>query len=140
MNAKEAANKWNVHLNTVYSYLKDGLIQNAYKNQNGHWVIDDHALKPFVIKGSKFFTEEKIYQTILSALNKRESISSNQIAGLEDYFYVLEQSGNIVKLKNKTYADLFTQYKPTQQGLETLKSKTKLVELVKLGLEILSFL
>lgn len=140
MNAKLAAEKWNVHLGTVYSYLRDGYVTNAYKNENGHWVIDDKALRPYIIKSRGFLSEEKIYEHILKALNLRQSISSNQIPDdLQDYFMVLHDSGNILKLK-KEVDDLFRQYKITQKGLETLKSPVKLIELVKLGLEIFSLL
>lgn len=140
MNAKQAAEKWNVSLTTVYTYLRDKLVTNASKNKHGHWVIDDQALRPYVIRKSSKLSEEQIYKHIISALNLRQSISASQLENLDDYFSVLEETGNIHKLKNKTHPDLFTQYKPTQQGLATLKSETKLIELVRLGVDLLKFL
>ncbi len=138
MTAKQAAQKWNLSLETIYTYLREGLIFGAYKNENGHWVIDDHALKPLRIRSNAFTNEQQRYRLILQALNHRQSISQNQFdSDLKDYFYVLEESGNIIKLKNSQHQDLFGQYKPTQLGLNTLKSQTKLIELVRLAIDLL---
>lgn len=138
MTAKEAAQKWKMSLSSVYDYLKNGLIEGAYKNENGHWIIQDDSLKPYRIHSNSFLTEEKIYKHILVALNNRQSISQSQLeSDVDDYFYVLEESGNITKLKNKNENDFFKAYKPTQQGLNTLKSQTKLIELVRLAIDLL---
>ena len=139
MNAKQAAQKWNVSLSTVYRYLRDGLVTNAKKNENGHWIIDDEALRPYIIRSIKPLNEEAIYKHILNALNLRQSISQAQVSDLDNCFFVLNETGQIIKLKRVNHPDLFTQYKITPKGLSTLKSDTKLIEIVRLGMDLLKF-
>lgn len=98
MDYKEAANRLNISVGTVYNWVKSGKLH-AIKTENGKWDISEEAVKDFQIKsGFRFYDD--IAKPSLTAGIGPDGTSYKHAVIIDEIIYILRRNNLTINESN----------------------------------------
>ena len=141
MNTKEAADKWNLSVDTIRDYCKKKYICGARFMRNkghGRWYIPDDTMKPFVSRAKK---QSAIRKNVLKAIENMNSYNHYSFHCDEKYFRSIIEAIVHDELVTETPAGLIALTEKGIHELHPIKSmnlvKDVVVPLASIPIKIL---